>query len=114
MAETHRDDSLDTLLDLDGEVLFIDEKHWVKFTVKRVEPTPERPHGLSYSLTLHGEDGSVWSASIMRIPFDIRAVRQGGRDALTTIGIGIARSVPMIMRTEACCWLIFGPKSMRC
>jgi len=57
MAGTLRDDSLDTLLDLDGEVLFIDEKHWVKFTVKRVEPTPERPHGLSYSLTLHGENG---------------------------------------------------------
>jgi hypothetical protein len=26
--------------------------HWVKFVVKRVEPSNERPHGLSYSLTL--------------------------------------------------------------
>lgn len=57
MAKTQRDNSLDTLLDLDGEVLFIDEKHWVKFVIKRVEPSPERPHGLSYSLTLHDEDG---------------------------------------------------------
>ena len=57
MAKTQRDNSLDTLLDLDGEVLFIDEKHWVKFVIKRVEPSPERPHGLSYSLTLHDEGG---------------------------------------------------------
>lgn len=31
--------------------------HWVKFVAKRVEPSAERPHGLSYSLTLHGGDG---------------------------------------------------------
>jgi hypothetical protein len=31
--------------------------HWVKFSVKRVATTRERPHGLSYSLTLHAEDG---------------------------------------------------------
>ena len=32
-------------------------KHWVKFSVKRVVPSPEKPHGLSYSLTLHDESG---------------------------------------------------------
>ena len=54
-----RDPSLDTLLDLDGQVLVIDAKgdHWVRFDVKRVPPTPERPHGIDYSLTLHGPDG---------------------------------------------------------
>jgi hypothetical protein len=26
--------------------------------VKRIEPTPERPHGLRYSLTLHDPDGN--------------------------------------------------------
>ena len=26
--------------------------------VRRVEPSPERPHGLNYSLTLHGPDGA--------------------------------------------------------
>ena len=30
---------------------------WVKFVVKAVEPTPERPHGLSYSLSLHEGSG---------------------------------------------------------
>jgi Family of unknown function (DUF6516) len=54
-----RDRSLDTLLDLDGQVFVVDPdgKYWVKFSVKRVDPTPERPHGLSYSLTLHTESG---------------------------------------------------------
>ena len=29
----------------------------MKFEVKRTEVTPERPHGLRYSLTLHAEHG---------------------------------------------------------
>ena len=53
------DPGMDTLLDLDGQIYVIDHagKHWVKFIVKRVEPSSERPHGLNYSLTLHGADG---------------------------------------------------------
>jgi hypothetical protein len=52
-----RDRSLDTLLDLDGQVLVVDPggKYWVRFSVKSVPATPERPHGLSYSLSLHDE-----------------------------------------------------------
>jgi Family of unknown function (DUF6516) len=53
-----RDHALDTLLDLDGQILVIDAAgYWVKFVVNRVPPTPEKPHGLDYSLTLHGPDG---------------------------------------------------------
>jgi Family of unknown function (DUF6516) len=53
-----RDSSLDTLVDLDGETFVIgDGGHWVKFDVKRVTPTEERPHGLRYSLTLHAASG---------------------------------------------------------
>lgn len=59
MTPLGRDPGLDTLLDLHGETLFLDEAgHWVKFIVVRVEVTPQRPHGLSYSLTLHAPDGS--------------------------------------------------------
>lgn len=56
---SERDSGLDALLGLDGEVFVIDPAggHWVKFEVKHVEPSPERPHGLRYSLTLHGADG---------------------------------------------------------
>lgn len=53
-----RDHGLETLLDLHGQTLFVDEAgHWVKFIVVRTEVTPQRPHGLSYSLTLHAPDG---------------------------------------------------------
>jgi Family of unknown function (DUF6516) len=54
-----RDDSLDALLDLDGQVLVVDPEsnHWVRFVVRRVPVTESRPHGLDYSLTLHGPDG---------------------------------------------------------
>jgi hypothetical protein len=31
--------------------------HWVRFVVTRVPATPTKPHGLDYSLTLHGPDG---------------------------------------------------------
>lgn len=57
MKKQARDPALDTLLALDGEQYFIDERHWVKFVVRRVEVTEDRPHGLNYSLTLHDEKG---------------------------------------------------------
>jgi hypothetical protein len=54
-----RDRNLDTLLDLDGQVFVVDPegKLWVKFQVRRVAPSSEKPHGLDYSLTLHDETG---------------------------------------------------------
>ena len=59
MATRDRDPGLDTLLDLHGQTLFVDETgHWVKFIALRTEATPERPYGLSYSLTLHAPDGT--------------------------------------------------------
>ena len=53
-----RDPALDTLLDLDGQVLVVDPdgRYWVRFVATRVPASPERPHGLNYSLTLHGPD----------------------------------------------------------
>jgi hypothetical protein len=52
-----RDPGLDVLLDLDGVTFATAGAYWVSFVVKRVESSPERPHGLSYSLTLHDETG---------------------------------------------------------
>jgi uncharacterized protein DUF6516 len=54
-----RDASLDALLDLDGQVLVVDPetRHWIRFVVRRVTPSEIIPHGLNYSLTLHGPDG---------------------------------------------------------
>src|SRR5580700_1343391 len=54
-----RDPSLDDLLELDGQVLVIDPetRHWVRFAVHRVPASEAKPHGLDYSLTLHGSNG---------------------------------------------------------
>ena len=53
------DPGLDALLALDGVVLVVDPAgaHWVKMAVKQVPPSSERPHGISYSLTLHAANG---------------------------------------------------------
>lgn len=49
--------TLEFLLDFDGRVHWYQDGYWVKFEIRRVEQTEERPHGLSYSFTLHGPDG---------------------------------------------------------
>jgi hypothetical protein len=74
------------LLDLHGQVLVVDSKgeYVVRFSVRRVDRTPERPHGVKYSLTLHGPDGG------RLLGFDnAHAIRkshaQAGRVQLSTI-----------------------------
>jgi hypothetical protein len=54
-----RDPGLDILLDLDGISFAADAvgNCAVRFVVKQVPSSPQRPHGLSYSLTLHDETG---------------------------------------------------------
>ena len=46
MTTPDRDPGLDTLLELHGQTLFVDDVgHWVKFVVVRTEASTERPHG---------------------------------------------------------------------
>lgn len=54
------DRSMDALLLLDGERFFLDEAgdYMVNFVVRAVPPSPVRPHGISYSLTLHDRQGN--------------------------------------------------------
>ena len=42
----------------DGRVHHLEKGYWLKFEFARVEPTPERPHGLRYAFTLHDPDGN--------------------------------------------------------
>ncbi len=58
MTAHRRDRSREALLDLDGQVFVVDAKgeYWVRFVVHRVVPSPTRPHGLDYSLSLYGPD----------------------------------------------------------
>jgi len=49
-----RDAGLDALLDLDGSILDQGDGYWIKIEVKLTGMiSAERPHGISYSLTLH-------------------------------------------------------------
>ena len=44
MRESGRDPGFDTLLDLHGQTLFVDEAgHWVKFIAEPTEVSPHRP-----------------------------------------------------------------------
>jgi hypothetical protein len=51
------DETLGFLLDLDGEKIVYEGGFVARFKVKKVAATPERPHGISYSLTFHAADG---------------------------------------------------------
>jgi hypothetical protein len=51
------DHDLEFLLAFDGRVHHLEKGYWIKFGIKRIEATDERPHGLSYSFTLHAPDG---------------------------------------------------------
>jgi hypothetical protein len=46
------------LLAFDGRIHHLEQAYWLKFEIKRVSSTPERPHGLSYAFTLHDPDGA--------------------------------------------------------
>ena len=52
-----RDETLAYLLDLDGEEIIYDGGFVARFKAKKAAVTPERPHGISYSLTFHAADG---------------------------------------------------------
>lgn len=46
------------LLDLDGIEMFMEDQSFVKFEASGCKPSPERPHGLRYSLTYHAAGGT--------------------------------------------------------
>lgn len=52
------DYGLEFLLAFNGRIHHLEKGYWLKFEIARVEATPERPHGLSYSFTLHAPDGT--------------------------------------------------------
>lgn len=52
------EDGLETLLDLHEQLIDQKDGFWVKIEAYKVEPTPEIPHGIRYSLTLHEPYGN--------------------------------------------------------
>jgi predicted transcriptional regulator len=61
MAKLEHDHGLDDLIELDGVVLVVDPlgNYWVKFVVTSIAASDKRPHGISYSLTIHAADGEL-------------------------------------------------------
>lgn len=51
------DHGLDFLLAFNGRIHHLEKGYWLKFEIARVAARPDRPHGLSYSFTLHAPDG---------------------------------------------------------
>ena len=102
MTKPKHDPGLDALLALDGVVLVVDPNgaHWVKMVAKQVAASPERPHGISYSLTLHAANGE------RLVGYDnAHAVSAGSgpgraRARRTIIAIGTARQSPMHSATR--------------
>lgn len=50
--------TLEFLLEFDGRIHKYGSGHFLKFEINRVPATANRPHGLSYSLTLHAPGGA--------------------------------------------------------
>ncbi len=88
-----------------------DGNHWVRFVVTRVPVSPEKPHGLDYSLTLHGpenqrlvgfDNAHPVGRQVLGGPQDhrhrLRTIRQYDyRDAATLLG-DIWSTVDAILR----------------
>jgi|SRR5208337_1583332 len=58
MEDAPCDHGLEFLLAFDGRIHHLAEGYWIKFEIKRVRARRERPHGLSYSFTLHAPNGA--------------------------------------------------------
>ncbi len=69
-----KDETLETLIDLDGEIFSMENGYWTKFEVTRVTHSQYIPHGIKYSLTLHDRNNT------RVLGFDnAHAVRKKGR-----------------------------------
>ena len=58
MSRSTADHGLEFLLAFHGRIHHLEKGYWLKFDITRVAATAERPHGLSYSFTLHAPDGT--------------------------------------------------------
>lgn len=56
MAKKDAEHTLEFLLDFNGRIHRYARGYWLKFEITKGEKSEERPHGLSYSFTLHGPD----------------------------------------------------------
>jgi hypothetical protein len=58
MTRRRSDHGLEFLLAFDGRIHHLEKGYWLQFELALREATRNRPHGLSYSFTLHAPDGT--------------------------------------------------------
>ena len=58
MSGREADHGLEFLLAFNGRIHHLEKGYWLKFEIGRLKASAERPHGLSYSFTLHAPDGT--------------------------------------------------------
>jgi hypothetical protein len=54
------ENELESLLALDGATFEMTPGIIVEFTARRIDATPERPHGISYAIVLRPKAGGPW------------------------------------------------------
>lgn len=72
------DHTLESLLELHGEIIVISKEYWTKFEAKRVDESINRPQGIKYSLTLHNSQGKRVIGFDNSHEHDIRGKKKGG------------------------------------
>jgi len=77
------------LLAFNGRIHHLEKGYWLKFEITRVETTPERPHGLSYSFTLHAPDDTrlVGFDNAHNVPARGSRFKRRGRQSITGIAL---------------------------
>ncbi|WP_417681846.1 hypothetical protein [Pseudidiomarina aquimaris] len=51
------DYTIAALLDLDGVIIYQEAGYWISIEARMVKSSPQVPHGIKYSLTLHNFSG---------------------------------------------------------
>jgi len=83
---SRRDEGLERLLDLDGFLAEVGGGFWVKIVAQRVTSDQQRPHGVSYTLTLHNPAGrrvfGIDNAHVVRLTSGPAGRSSSARDHL--------------------------------
>jgi len=107
------DASLNTLLELNGEIFPMDNGYWTKIEAYRVEPDRHIPQGIRYSITLHDR----YNHRVLGFD-NAHAYKPKKRNSepvklLGIINTGERKYCRMNMNLQVSCWKISGLKPNR-
>jgi hypothetical protein len=116
MNDESPEHTLEFLLAFHGRVHWLDSGYRLKFDIKRVDATSERPHGLRYSFTLHDPQGKRLIGSTMLMLFRSRdhGLGPGPSSRITGIARRMTRVDRMHSKARIRCSLISFVKYVAC